>query len=61
MPANYVYAGGVWVRVKRGVNGLLVRTRAGVPVVSLVTEPATRYYRVMTRQEWMPALVGEVI
>jgi hypothetical protein len=29
--------------------------------VFLVTEPATRYYRVMTRAEWMPALVGEVI
>jgi hypothetical protein len=24
-------------------------------------EPATRYYRVMTRDEWMPVLIGEVI
>lgn len=61
VPANYLYAGGVWFRVKEGVDGLLVRTRAGDPVVYLVTEPATRYYRVMTRQEWMPTLVGEVI
>jgi hypothetical protein len=61
VPATYGYANGVWYRVKQGVQGVLVRDRAGLPVVFLVTEPATRYYRVMTRAEWMPALVGEVI
>jgi hypothetical protein len=29
--------------------------------VFMLCEPSTRYYRVMTRAEWMPALVGEVI
>jgi hypothetical protein len=29
--------------------------------VYLVCEPATRSYRMMTRAEWMPALIGEVI
>jgi len=27
----------------------------------VVCEPSTRYYRVMTRADWMPVLVGEVI
>lgn len=61
VPANYIFAGGVWVRVRQGVNGLIVRSQAGEPCVFLVTEPSTRYYRVMCREEWMPSLVGEVI
>jgi hypothetical protein len=52
---------GVWYRVKQGVRGVLVRTRGGEPVVYLVCEPSTRYYRVMTRAEWMPVLIDEVI
>lgn len=61
IPANYVLTNGVWFRVREGLRGLLVRTPAGVPVVFVVCEPATRYYRVMTRAEWMPSLLGEVI
>jgi hypothetical protein len=61
VPAAYVYANGVWYAIRRGVRGLVVRTRAGEPVVYLMCEPATRYYHVMTRSEWMPALIGEVI
>jgi hypothetical protein len=61
VPATFALANGVWFRVKRGVRGLVVRTRAGEPAVFLVCEPATRYYRVMTRCEWMPSLIGEVI
>lgn len=40
---------------------MLVRTPVGEPVVYLLCQPATRYYRVMCRAEWMPVLVGEVI
>lgn len=61
VPATYALANGVWFRVRRGVQGLVVRTRTGEPVVFLTCEPATRYYQVMTRCEWMPVLVGEVI
>jgi hypothetical protein len=60
-PAAYGYSTGVWFRVKQGLRGLLVYTQLGEPVVYLVCEPATRYYRVMTRAEWMPVLIGEVI
>jgi hypothetical protein len=43
------------------MQGLLVHDRADNPVVFLVCEPATRYYQIMTRSDWMPVLVGEVI
>lgn len=61
VPATYALMNGVWYRVRRGLRGLLVRTPGEVPVVYLLCEPATRYYRVMTRAEWMPVLIGEVI
>ena len=61
VPAIYGLMNGVWYRVKQGVQGLAVRTRAGVPVVFLICEPSTRYYKIMTRSEWMPVLIGEVI
>ena len=61
VPASYAYANGVWFKVRQGVRGLLVRTRAGEPCVFVICEPSTRYYRVMTRAEWMPVLIGEVI
>lgn len=61
VPASYALMNGVWFKVTRGVRGLAVVTPAGEPVVYLLCEPSTRYYRVMTRAEWMPVLVGEVI
>jgi hypothetical protein len=45
----------------QGVRGLLVRDEKGEPVVYVLCEPATRYYRVMTRSERMPVLIGEHI
>lgn len=61
VPATYALANGVWFRVKQGLRGLLVQDRKGEPVVFLMTEPSTRYYRVMCRAEWMPVLIDEVI
>jgi hypothetical protein len=49
------------VQTEAGDAGLLVRDRAEEPVVFLVCEPATRYYQVMTRADWMLVLIGEVI
>lgn len=60
VPATYLFAGGVWTRVRHGVKGLAVETPAG-PVVYLICRPSTRYYRVMTRCEFQPVLIGEVI
>jgi hypothetical protein len=61
VPATFGFMNGVWFKVKQGMRGLLVRDRTGNPVVFLLSEPATRYYQVMTRADWMPVLVGEVI
>jgi hypothetical protein len=61
VPATYGFSGGVWYRVKQGMRGLLVRDRQGSPVVFMVCQPATRYYQIMTRAEWMPVLADEVI
>jgi hypothetical protein len=52
---------GVWLKTKVGMRGLLVRDQRGKAVVFVVCEPATRYYRVATRSEWMPVLIDEVI
>jgi hypothetical protein len=51
----------VWYRVREGVRGLLARDRDGAERVYVLVEPSTHYYRVMTRSDWMPALVGEQI
>lgn len=61
VPAVYGFTNGVWFRIKQGVRGLLVRTPAGEPVVYLLCEPATRYYRVQCRSAWEPVFIGEVI
>jgi hypothetical protein len=61
IPASYGLTNGVWYKVKQGMRGLVVKDRRGEPVVFMLSEPSTRYYRVMTRAEWMPVLVDEVI
>jgi hypothetical protein len=52
---------GVWYAIRQGVHGVVVHDEAGRPRVYVVCEPASHYYRTMTRSVWMPALVGERI
>lgn len=61
IPAIYGLMNGVWFRVKQGMQGLLVQDRQGREIVFMVTEPSTRYFQAMTRAEWMPRLIEEVI
>jgi hypothetical protein len=61
IPATFELVNGVWYKVKQGMRGLLVPDRAGHPVVFMVCQPSTRYYQVMTRADWMPLLIDEVI
>jgi hypothetical protein len=61
IPASFGLMHGVWYKVKQGMRGLLVHDREGKPVVFVVCQPATRYYQIMTRADWMPALLDEVI
>ena len=49
------------VRHPAGVRGVLVRDEGARERVYLVCEPASHYYRVMTRSDWMPVLIGERI
>ena len=61
VPACYIHANKVWTKVKQGVHGVLVRDKAGLPVVYLLCRESTRYYEVMMQSKWMPVLIGEVI
>lgn len=60
-PATFGLLNGARFQVEQGVKGVLVHNRAGEPVVFAVCAPATRDYRVMTRADGMPALIGEVV
>ncbi len=60
--ADFGHELGVWYPVTEGIHGVLVRPPGDAPpVVYMVCEPATRYYRVMTKSDRMPSLVNEVI
>ncbi|HVK09842.1 MAG TPA: hypothetical protein VM597_13790 [Gemmataceae bacterium] len=61
IPARYGFERGVWFLITEGIHGLLVRPPETAPAAYMVCEPSTRYYRVMTRSDRMPWLVGEVI
>jgi hypothetical protein len=61
IPASLILHNGRWIAVRQGVQGLLVRDSAGMPVVYVLCEPASHYYEVMTRSKWAPVLVGERI
>jgi hypothetical protein len=50
---------GVWFQIRQGVRAVLVRDEARVARAYLICEPASYCYRVMTRSEWMPVLIGE--
>src|SRR5262245_23199387 len=61
IPATMGLDQGVWYQIREGVRGLVVRDEKGEPVVYVLVEPASHYYRVMTRSAWMPVLIGERI
>jgi hypothetical protein len=61
IPACFGFDKGIWFQVREGIRGILVCDEAGKPHVYVLTEPASHYYQVMTRQERMPVLIGERI
>jgi hypothetical protein len=52
---------GIWFRVREGIKGLLVRDEKGIEAVYMLCEPSTHYYKIMTRSDRMPVLIGERI
>jgi len=61
IPATLGLERGVWFRIRQGIRGLVVADEHGEEIVYMVCEPASHYYRVMTRSDRMPVLIGERI
>jgi hypothetical protein len=61
VPATLALEGGVCYKVRVGMRALLVPDERGKAVAYLVCEPASHYYRIMTRSDRMPVLIGERI
>ena len=61
IPASFALEGGVWYKVRIGLQGLLVADENGQAVVYLICEPSSHYYKIMTRSDRMPCLISERI
>ena len=61
IPAAMGLDRGIWFQIREGVRGLVVPDEQGRPVAYVLCEPASHYYTVMTRSDWMPVLIGEQI
>jgi hypothetical protein len=61
IPATFAYDRGVWVHIRQGIRGILVPDERGNAVCYMVCEPASHYYRIMTKSDRMPVLIGERI
>ncbi len=58
LPGTLILEGEVWALVREGVRGLLALDEHGREHVYLIVEPASYYYKIMTRGLWMPVLIG---
>lgn len=62
IPANVGHHRGTWFLITVGIRGVVLPDAPGGPVVYLLVEPSTNYYRNMTEQSpLMPVLVDQVI
>lgn len=61
IPATLGWAKGVWFQIRQGIRGVVVHDEHQQPHVYMLTEPASHYFRVMTRCDRMPVLLGERI
>lgn len=50
---------GVWFPIRQGLRAVLVQDERGQEHIYLLIQPASHYYNVMTRSEWMPVLIDE--
>jgi hypothetical protein len=57
--ATFWCAGGAWLFVREGIEGVLVPDERGWAVCFVICEPATNYFRNMTGCDWMPALINQ--
>ncbi|MBN1911011.1 MAG: hypothetical protein JW818_14795 [Pirellulales bacterium] len=61
IPAALGLEKGVWFLITEGIRGVLVRDEHARPRVYMLTQPASRYYQIMTRHDRMPVLLGQQI
>jgi hypothetical protein len=61
IPATFGLDRGRWYRVVQGIRGLLVPDERGMAVVYMICEPASHYYKVMTRSDRMPVFIEQRI
>jgi hypothetical protein len=61
IPATLGLDRGVWYRIRQGVRAVVVWDEHGLLRAYPLVEPTTHYYHIMTRSEWMPCLLGEMI
>src|SRR5689334_19479191 len=52
---------GIGFRIRQGIRGLLLSDEHCEDVAYMICEPASHYYKVMTRSKRMPVLIGERI
>ncbi len=60
IPATAGLRNGIWFPIRRGIRGVLAEV-GGDQAVYMLVEPSTYYFRIMTRSERMPVLIGEQI
>lgn len=51
---------GIWFPIRSGIRGMLAELD-GDRAVYMLVEPSTYYFKIMTRSERMPVLIGEKI
>jgi hypothetical protein len=61
IPAMLGYERGTWYTIHQGIRGLLVPDERGNAVVYMICEPASHYYRIMTRSTRMPIFIEQRI
>jgi hypothetical protein len=62
IPANLGHHQGTWFVISVGIRGVILPNLPGGPVVYMLVEKASNYYRNMTEQQrLMPVLVDQVI
>ena len=60
IPATAAVQNGIWFPVRSGIRGMLAQA-GSEEAVYMIIEPATYYFKIMTRSERMPCLIGERI
>ena len=61
IPAALAFDNGIWYAVSVGVRGLVVPDEKGVRRAYVICEPASNAYAIMTKANWMPCLVEQVL